>query len=154
MTMVLEDFEQFRHRAVHALEQLNSNCEEQFRIGHWERWDYDLDSGTLVFSESGAPKVIAQIQAAGTTSKTSRTWLWGLGQREPAIMRNGAPASSTRLRRRRGTAQANRTKTSRLRVSWLGADGDHGPNNRREGSIPMSGRERLLLPRIHRPEAC
>ena len=77
MTMVREDFEQFRHRAVHALERLNSNCEEQFRIGHWEHWDYDLDSGTLVFSQSGIPKVIAQIQAVGTTSKTSRTWLLG-----------------------------------------------------------------------------
>lgn len=75
--MAPEDFEQFRHRAVHALQHLNSDCEEQFRIGQWERWDYDLDSGTLVFSESGAPKVIAQIQAVGTTSKTSGTWLWG-----------------------------------------------------------------------------
>lgn len=75
--VVPEDFEQFRHRAVHALEQLNSNCEEQFRIGHWERWDYDFHSGTLVFSEGGAPKVITQIQAVGSTSKTSGTWLWG-----------------------------------------------------------------------------
>ena len=74
--MTPDDFQEFRHRAVHRLMDLNKDCNERFRIGEWERWDYDLDAGTLVFSEAGAPKVIAQVQVVGTTSTTSKTWLW------------------------------------------------------------------------------
>jgi hypothetical protein len=56
---------------------LNEKCETQYRISSWPRWDYDLDAGTLVFSESGVPKVVATIQAVGSTSESSTTWKWG-----------------------------------------------------------------------------
>jgi hypothetical protein len=74
--MTAEEYRDFRHRAVHALMALNKQCEEKFGIGKWERWDYDLDAGTLVFSEAGTPKIVAEVQAVGTTSTNSKTWLW------------------------------------------------------------------------------
>ncbi len=55
---------------------LNKHCEQQFGTGKWERWDYDLEAGTLVFSQAGTPKVVAEIQVVGTTSAHSYTWLW------------------------------------------------------------------------------
>ncbi len=55
---------------------LNEDCERRYRIGTWPRWDYYLDTGELVFSDGGVPKVVASIQVVGTTSKTSRTWMW------------------------------------------------------------------------------
>jgi hypothetical protein len=76
-SMTAEEFEQFRHKAVHSLMDLNEDCEHRFGIGHWEHWDYDLDAGTLVFSDGGVPRVVANIQAVGTTSTASKTWLWG-----------------------------------------------------------------------------
>jgi hypothetical protein len=76
-TMTADEFQAFRHKAVHRLMDLNEDCEHRFGIGHWERWDYDLDAGTLVFSDDGLPRVVAKIQAVGTTSTASKTWLWG-----------------------------------------------------------------------------
>jgi hypothetical protein len=72
-----EAFDAFRNQAVHELKGLNEHCERTFRIGNWEHWDYDLDAGTLIFSEKGVPQVAADIQVVGTTSTASQTWLWG-----------------------------------------------------------------------------
>jgi hypothetical protein len=49
--MTPADFAEYRHRAVHKLMDLNAECKKNFRIGHWERWDYDLDMATLTFSD-------------------------------------------------------------------------------------------------------
>lgn len=81
--MTPEQYKDFKHHAVHELMALNKVCDEEFGIRNWERWDYDLDAGTLVFSESGTPKVVARIQVVGTTSATSNTWLWGWANNFP-----------------------------------------------------------------------
>jgi len=70
------EFDEFRHESVHWLTEINENCKNEFRISTWPRWDYDLDRGTLTFSEDGVPKVIATIQVVGSTSNSSNTWLW------------------------------------------------------------------------------
>jgi len=71
-----DNFSTFLHEAVHHLKDLNKKCEEEFRISSWPRWDYNLDRGTLTFSQDGQPKVIASIQVVGSTSLSSGTWLW------------------------------------------------------------------------------
>jgi len=72
-----DNFSTFLHEAVHRLKDLNEKCEEEFRISSWPRWNYDLDRGTLTFSQDGQPKVVASIQVVGSTSLSSATWLWG-----------------------------------------------------------------------------
>ncbi len=74
--MTPEQFSEFRHNAVHELIHLNEHCADEFKISHWPRWDYDLDAGTLTFSEEGVPKVVASIQVVGTTSSSVGTWMW------------------------------------------------------------------------------
>lgn len=71
-----EQFSVFRHEAVHQLMEFNEVCKKAFSITSWQRWEYELDEGTLTFSENGIPKVIATIQVVGTTSKSGGTWLW------------------------------------------------------------------------------
>lgn len=71
-----EEFAGFRHKAVHELMRLNELCEKEFRISTWPRWDYDLDVGTLTFSQEGVTRVAASIEVVGTTSDTDNTWLW------------------------------------------------------------------------------
>ena len=66
----------WRHEAVHQLQDKNASLDAKFRIGSWPRYDYDVDAGTLTFSENGAVKVIAEIQIAGTTSAKASNWLW------------------------------------------------------------------------------
>lgn len=71
-----EEFSAFRHEAVHALMELNEQADREYHIDVWPRWDYELEDGTLVFSEEGVPKVIASIQVVGTTSVEAKTWMW------------------------------------------------------------------------------
>jgi hypothetical protein len=66
----------WRHDAFHQLQDKNARVENEYRVGHWPRWDYDLATGKLVFSEDGVAKVIADIQVAGTTSEAAGNWLW------------------------------------------------------------------------------
>ena len=55
---------------------LNERCQQEFQISTWPRWDYDLERGTLAFSKDDVPKVVATIQAIGTTAISTGTWLW------------------------------------------------------------------------------
>jgi hypothetical protein len=71
-----EAFIAFKHEAIHELTRLNEECRKAFRVGEWQRWDYDLERKTLIFSQDGVPRVIATIQVVGTTSERSGTWLW------------------------------------------------------------------------------
>jgi hypothetical protein len=43
----------------------------------WPRWDYDLERGTVTFSQNGVPKVFASIQVIRTTSISGGTRMWG-----------------------------------------------------------------------------
>ena len=66
----------WRHEAVHELQAKNRRLEDEYGIGRWPRWDYDLNAGTLIFSQGGAAQVVAEIQIAGTTSASVGNWLW------------------------------------------------------------------------------
>jgi hypothetical protein len=48
-----------------------------FALGSWARWDWDQDTGKLVFSDAhGVPRVVADVRFAGSVSTESKTWLW------------------------------------------------------------------------------
>src|SRR5690242_17411936 len=72
-------YHEWRHEAVHLLQDKNRRLNKQFRIDDWPRWDYDLESRQLVFSKDGQPRVIADIQIVGTTSENAGNWLWAWG---------------------------------------------------------------------------
>jgi hypothetical protein len=69
-------YSEWRHEAVHELQDKIALLKAEFRLGDWPRYDYDLEIGTLTFSEDGVPKVIAEIQIAGSTSANAGNWLW------------------------------------------------------------------------------
>jgi hypothetical protein len=69
-------YSEWRDDAVQELQEKNAQLGARFRIGDWPRYDYDLDAGTLIFSDHGAAKVIAEIQIAGTTSTKAGDWRW------------------------------------------------------------------------------
>ena len=72
-----EEFEEFRTQAYESLVQINELCKQQFKLGTWQHWAYELEAGTLTFSNDGVPRVVATIQAVGSTSNKSGTWMWG-----------------------------------------------------------------------------
>ena len=71
-----EWYANWRHDAVHELQDKNGRLEDEFRMGQWERFDYDLNAGTLIFSDRGTSKLLCEIQVAGSTSIEAENWLW------------------------------------------------------------------------------
>jgi hypothetical protein len=71
-----EWYPDWRHAAVHELQAKNKALHAKFSIDEWPRFDYDVDAGTLIFSDTSGPKVRAVIQIAGSTSERAGDWLW------------------------------------------------------------------------------
>jgi hypothetical protein len=69
----------WRHEAIHQLQDKIARLKSEFRLDDWPRYDYDVDAGTLIFSDDGGPKVRAEIQIVGTTSIKAGNWLWSWG---------------------------------------------------------------------------
>ena len=66
----------WREETFQQLKAKNDRLQKYFRLGSWSRYDYDLTTGRLLFSEEGVVKVIAEIQIAGSTSAKASNWLW------------------------------------------------------------------------------
>lgn len=41
----------WRHDAVHQLQDKNARLKAEFWLEDWPRYDYDVDAGTLIFSD-------------------------------------------------------------------------------------------------------
>jgi hypothetical protein len=71
-------YDAWRHSAVHELLEKNQRLTEEFQLGHWQRFGFDLDKGWLTFLDDGKPKVRAVIQVVGTVA-SGKNWLWAWG---------------------------------------------------------------------------
>jgi len=58
------------------LEARRGENEATYHLSTYAHYDWSQDTGEIVFSSSGVPKVVASIQFVGDVSKRSRTWLW------------------------------------------------------------------------------
>src|SRR5262245_11025258 len=66
----------WRAQAFRELQDKNARLEQEFGVGRGGLYDYDLATGTLVFSPDGYRKSVAEIQVLGTTSQAVGNWLW------------------------------------------------------------------------------
>ncbi|MER8829387.1 hypothetical protein NKH73_18655 [Mesorhizobium sp. M0938] len=71
-----DSYAAWREEAFEELNAKNDRLQKDFRLGSWSRYDYDLTTGRLLFSEEEVIKVIAEIQIAGSTSVKASNWLW------------------------------------------------------------------------------
>lgn len=53
-----------------------AKLDKEFQLKKYDRWDASQDTGRLIFSDNGKPKVIALFQIAGSYSTYSGTWKW------------------------------------------------------------------------------
>ena len=65
----------WREEAFGTLKDKQARIAEEYRLGHWPRYDYDLEAGRLTFSDDGKAKVACDVQVVGTVGKSD--WLWG-----------------------------------------------------------------------------
>ena len=112
----------WRDEAVDQLNAKNKRLEGDFNLGNWSRYDYDLTSGKLLFSDQNVVRVVADIQIAGSTSAKASNWLW-------AWSNSNLPSELLVDARRSGSAR-------------LGIVRDHGSNLRRSRSLSVSTRRR------------
>lgn len=71
-----EDFDELAKEAVEDLWALQDELKAEWALGKFERFDYDQETATIVFSDRGHPVLEADILIVGSTSKESGTWRW------------------------------------------------------------------------------
>ena len=73
--------ERLMGEAVAHLEKVQDETSARFRLGEYERYDYNQETGLLVFSHRGQAKVVADVQLVGTVSLRSSTFMWSWANR-------------------------------------------------------------------------
>lgn len=71
----LERYQDFLSETMERLQAKQATLQEVYQLGEFERFDYDLDSGTITFTQPGSLR--ARVVAVGSISDISQTWLWG-----------------------------------------------------------------------------
>ena len=74
--MTNEEYDALIEAAYGYLRHQQEQAWSSFNIGSYERYDYDQESGKIVFSSNGNVRVITDFQAVGSISTRSNTWLW------------------------------------------------------------------------------
>ena len=67
---------ELREQCGIALRRKQDCLERDFQLGKLKRWDWDQQTGQLIFSNDGVPAVICDIAFVGSVSTVSNTWLW------------------------------------------------------------------------------
>lgn len=62
----------WRDEAIEQLNAKNDRLERDFQLGHWSRYDYDIETRRLLFSKGGEIKVTAEVQIAGPRALSRR----------------------------------------------------------------------------------
>jgi hypothetical protein len=71
-----EDFASLLNESYDYLNKQIEWVNEEYKIGSYERYDFDDERGEIIFSNRGIPMVIAEYQDVGSISTISNTWLW------------------------------------------------------------------------------
>jgi hypothetical protein len=66
----------WREEAFDTLSAKQARIAEEFRIGQWPRYDYNLETGRLTFSDEAKVMVTCEIQAVGTVGTSDWRWGW------------------------------------------------------------------------------
>ena len=77
--MTYPEYETFLSESTGYLKARIERAKEQFGVGSFPRYEYDLFRGEIWWSEIGAPKVRGRVTVVGSISTKSNTWLWSWG---------------------------------------------------------------------------
>jgi len=72
----LEAWNAFSVECCEFIHERQESLLAEYEIGKHKRWDWDQDTGELIFSNKGVPAVVASIEFVGSISTMSNTWLW------------------------------------------------------------------------------
>ncbi|MDP1640816.1 MAG: hypothetical protein Q8L59_01400 [Phenylobacterium sp.] len=66
----------WRESALSDLVAQTEHLKEAYRWGSWERFDCDLSAGSLIMSDGGATRVVADVQVVGSVGPEDWLWSW------------------------------------------------------------------------------
>ena len=73
--MTEDEYRVFVQKSYEYLQEQQDSCDMDWGIEDFGHWDMNQPAGELVFRNPTGPKLICQVQIAGTYSHGSRTWL-------------------------------------------------------------------------------
>jgi hypothetical protein len=71
-----EAFSKLLSDATAYLRERQEHLYSRYNLGGYQRYDWDQDSGQLIFSDDGRARVVADFEFVGSISTRSDTWLW------------------------------------------------------------------------------
>jgi hypothetical protein len=81
--------------SVDYLHQAQENFIETYRAGEHDRWDWNQETGKLIFSHAGRPVVECDIDFVGSFSNHSDSWMWAWANNS---LSEGIKAESRKMR--------------------------------------------------------
>lgn len=89
----------------------------EYKIGEYERFDWDQEKGTLVFSDNDQAVVRAKVQFVGSLSTKTKTWIWSWANE--TILEN----AKDRIHTIKEHGEENRYKQL-VKNTWYGNESD------------------------------
>ena len=74
--LVTAEFRSLVRRACEYTTARQDELKDMYGLSDFERYDWDQDEGTIVFSSGGVPGLLARIHFVGSVSAKTGTWLW------------------------------------------------------------------------------
>lgn len=65
-----------RKNAIARFLERNTELVRRFSLGSWASFEWDMDAATLAFFDEERPRVVANIEFAGTYARVPKTWMW------------------------------------------------------------------------------
>ena len=105
-------------RSVDYLRERQALLAREYHINQHERYDWNQDSGLLVFSNQGVPAVVADFQFVGSVSTRTSTWLWSWA--------NESDLESVRSKMRQVRAYGEERRLLKLACAYWSAEETDG----------------------------
>jgi hypothetical protein len=105
-------------QSIEYLQQRQDALAREYRLADHERYDWNQDTGLLVFSNAGTAAVVAEFQFVGSLSTRTNTWLWSWA--------NGSDREGVRSRMREVRAYGEEHRLLRLSCPYWSAVEEDG----------------------------
>jgi hypothetical protein len=113
-----EAFSTLLRDAVAYLQERQDYLYSRYKLGDYPRYDWNQETGQLIFSEDGRARVVADIQFVGGVSTRSNTWLWSWA--------NQSYLESVRQRVRQVRAYGDQHRYLKLACAYWPAEEEDG----------------------------
>jgi len=82
------DWDELALQAEDYIEDCQGRLESEFSLSGYERYSYNQESASLLFSTGGVERLRLKIQLIGSWASTPRTWLWSWNN--PSVLSTAA----------------------------------------------------------------